>query len=83
MLDQHKIYPRVAQQRRQQGRAMIRLVVDRMGRVIESSLTQSSGYPILDREVADLIARVSPLPPPRHTSADRVELILPIDFMLR
>lgn len=83
-LERNKVYPRSAQQRRQQGRAMVRIVIDRAGHVIQYRLESSSGHELLDREVVAMIQRASPLPPiPASINAERLELVVPVEFFLR
>jgi protein TonB len=83
-IERHKVYPRTAQQRRQQGRILLRVAIDRAGRVLSYAIEQGSGHEILDREAAAMIQRASPLPPiPARLAGDRLELVLPVDFFLR
>lgn len=83
-LERNKIYPRAARERRQQGRARLRFVIDRKGNVLRHELLHSSGYRLLDGEVEALIRRVSPLPPlPADIRDDNLELTVAIDFNLR
>ena len=79
-LERNKVYPRAAQQRRQQGRAMLRVVIDRAGNVTRYELESSSGHEILDREVIAMIQRASPLPSiPSSLNTDRLEIVVPVD----
>jgi TonB family protein len=45
------------------GRVIVSFTVGRNGQVLESHIRQSSGFPLLDREVLDLVVRVQPFPP--------------------
>ena len=83
-LERNKVYPRSAQQRRQQGRALVRIAIDRAGHVLQFQLESSSGHELLDREVAEMIQRASPLPPmPLSINGERLELVVPVEFFLR
>jgi protein TonB len=83
-LERKKEYPRAARQQRQQGRAMLRFAIDRGGNVLSYRIEKSSGYEALDREVVAMIQRASPLPPmPADMTADRLEVVVPIPFVLR
>lgn len=83
-LERKKNYPRAARQQRQQGRAMLRFAIDRGGNVLSYRIEKSSGYEALDREVVAMIQRASPLPPiPADMAADRLEVVVPIPFVLR
>lgn len=83
-LERNKVYPRNAQQRRQQGSAMLRIAIDRGGQVLSFKIEQSSGYELLDREVVAMVQRASPLPPiPAGLNIDRLEVVVPVEFFLR
>jgi TonB family protein len=45
------------------GRLVVSFTVDRDGHVLESHIQRSSGFPLLDREVLNLVVRVQPFPP--------------------
>jgi periplasmic protein TonB len=83
-LQRHKRYPRTAQQRRQQGVVQLRFTMDREGHVLKHALANSSGIPALDEEVLAMIERAQPLPPiPPEMPSDRLEFVVPIQFVLR
>ena len=83
-LQSRKHYPRVAQSRRQEGIAVIRFVLDRQGSLLSARLERSSGFEILDEEAVDLLHRAQPLPPPPpEVTSDRIELTIPIEFLLK
>jgi protein TonB len=83
-LQSRKRYPRTAQTRRQEGIAVIRFVLDRHGTLLSAQLERSSGARILDEEAVDLVHRAQPLPPPPPEIAnDRIEVTIPIEFMLK
>lgn len=83
-LERNKEYPRQARQRRQQGRAMLRFSIDRAGNLLDYRIEKSSGYEMLDREVVAMIQRASPLPPiPSDMGTDRLEVVVPVPFVLR
>jgi periplasmic protein TonB len=83
-LERHKKYPDRARMRRQEGRVMLRFVVDRGGRVLDHRIVRSSGHPVLDHEVEAMIARAQPLPAMPSAMPDgQVELVVPVDFALR
>ncbi|WP_026987146.1 energy transducer TonB family protein [Fodinicurvata fenggangensis] len=83
-LERHKDYPRAARQRRQEGTAVLRFVIDRAGQVLEYSIEKSAGHSLLDREVEAMIERAQPLPPPPdELSQARLEFRVPLSFKLR
>ncbi|RVT95135.1 energy transducer TonB [Sphingomonas crocodyli] len=76
-----KAYPASARARRQQGVTMIRLVIDRGGKVLDVGLERSSGFALLDREALALPGRAMPLPaPPDNVPGQRIELVVPVEF---
>ncbi len=83
-LERHKRYPRSAQLRRQQGVPQVRIVIDRSGKVLSARLEKSSGVESLDEETVALAERASPLPaPPPEMAQDRIELVVPVQFVMR
>lgn len=83
-LAKNRRYPRSALIWKQQGVPYVRIVMDRQGKVLSSRLERSSGFPDLDREAVALPKRASPLPkPPDDKPGDTLELVVPIEFLLR
>jgi protein TonB len=83
-LEKHKEYPQRAQLRHEEGTALLFLVVDRDGHVLDCRITQSSGHYLLDQEAWAMIERAQPLPPiPETMQAGRLELIVPVQFFSR
>lgn len=83
-LERNKRYPRAAQRLHQEDMIYVRFAIDRAGKVLEYAIERSRGYPLLDQEVAALIERSSPLPPPPEAvEGERVELVAPVEFFLR
>lgn len=73
-------YPRSAQVRGDQGRAMIKVEVAPNGNIGAVTLTQSTGSPILDREAIRIIQKIGRFPaPPVGTKT----ISLPINFQLQ
>lgn len=83
-LEKHKEYPRGARLRRIEGTTLLYFVMDKRGRVIDFRIQKSSGFKMLDREVEEMIQRAQPLPQiPEDMNRDRLELVVPAQFMLR
>ena len=82
-LESHKRYPDTARQRGEEGRAVLRFSVDRSGRVLDFTLTSSSGYPDLDQSVEEMM-RGATLPPfPAGIPQPRMDVSVTIRFSLR
>ncbi len=79
----HKIYPRRARMRREEGRVRVRFVIDRTGTLIEGGIVEGSGNRTLDEEAAAMLYRASPYPrPPKEVGGERIEFLAPIEFTL-
>src|SRR6516225_3088365 len=61
-LESHKRYPESARERGEEGHAVLRFQVDRSGRVLDYTVTSSSGYADLDQAVEEMM-RGATLPP--------------------
>lgn len=79
----HKIYPRRARMRREEGSVQVRFVIDRAGVLIEGAIVRGSGNGTLDAEAAAMMQRASPFPrAPSDIPGDRIEFLAPIEFVL-
>ena len=80
-LEKHKRYPRMAKRRKQQGTATLYFKIDRKGKVLKHTISHSSGYNALDREVSAMLLRAAPLPPaPDKIPEQALEFNLPVAF---
>ena len=80
-IERHKRYPRSAKMRGVQGSGVVRIVIDRSGRVLSAKLVKSAGDRTLDDEIRALPMRASPAPkPPAEFSGSRHTLTLPVRF---
>jgi protein TonB len=61
-LERHKRYPDAARERGEEGRAVLRFVVDRGGRVTDFAVVESTGHADLDEGLAQMMRGAS-LPP--------------------
>ena len=83
-LKRHQIYPETALARRQQGTAVVFFEIDRQGRLLETRLEQSSGFPLLDREALAMLRRASPMPPtPAAITGQTYSALFPVEFQVR
>jgi protein TonB len=81
-LESHKRYPDAARQRGEEGRAVLRFVVDRSGRVLDFAVAHSSGYPDLDSSIEEMM-RGAILPPfPASMTQSRIDVSVTIRFSL-
>lgn len=83
-LDRHKRYPRAAKMMKREGRAEVRLRLDRDGHVLDVALTTSAGLAALDEEAVEVVRRSQPLPPPPpEVAGENIPMLVPIGFTLR
>lgn len=83
-LEKHKEYPRGARLRRIEGTTLLYFVMNKGGKVIDFRIQKSSGFKMLDKEVEAMIERAQPLPQiPEDMNRDKLELVVPVQFMLR
>lgn len=83
-LTENMHYPRAARLDGQEGKVVVRFVIDREGRVQSVVLESESGYPLLDREAQEMIERGDPFPKiPEEMSAEQLEVRVPVNFNIR
>lgn len=79
----HKIYPRRARMRREEGVVQVRFIIDRAGMLLEGAIVRGSGNGMLDEEALATLRRASPFPKaPRDVGGERIEFTVPIEFAL-
>ena len=61
-LNRFKYYPMKSLRNREEGVAVLLLVLNRQGRVLESSIAESSGFEELDRAALRIVNNAKPLP---------------------
>jgi protein TonB len=82
-LARYKRYPNRARKQQQEGTVTLFFIVKRNGKVIESSISESSGYPLLDKAVLRMLKKASPLPPfPQDMEQSQLSIRIPIEFKL-
>ena len=83
-LEESMHYPRAARLAGQEGKVVVRFVIDRNGRVLSIVLEQASGHAILDREAVEMIERGEPFPVmPTEMGDDVLELRVPIAYQIK
>ena len=83
-LNAHKRYPERARLRHERGVVSVSFKIDRNGHVLTVSLVKSSGSESLDTESIAAVKRADPLPRiPASFERDSLELVVPIEFVLR
>jgi len=77
------IYPTRSRRSGEQGRVMLRVLVDVSGRPSQVALAQSSGHPALDESALSAVRAASFRPYSEGGVAQAVWVNVPIDFVLR
>jgi protein TonB len=79
-IQQHKYYPVDAGGR--EGRAVVRMRIDRAGNVRYYAIEQSAGMAALDAAALEMIRRANPVPmvPANYPAGNLVEFLIPITF---
>jgi protein TonB len=79
-IQQHRIYP--ASARGREGRAVVRVRIDRQGYVRYYALEESAGTEALDRAAVDMIRRANPVPavPADYPAGNLIEFLIPMTF---
>lgn len=64
LIEKQRYYPRTARQRGEEGRPVVKLVLDTQGRLVQVYLESSSGIELLDEAALDIVNRAQPFPAP-------------------
>lgn len=83
-MQRHKQYPLLAKRRGLEGRGAVRVRIGRDGRVLERSVTRSTGEAMLDQAALDMVGRANPFPAvPSEYAGETFEFVAPIEYRLR
>lgn len=83
-LEKNMHYPRAARLAGQQGKVVVRFIIDRQGNVKSIKLESRSGFPLLDREAREMIERGDPFPAmPNEMPGQELEVRVPVSFHVR
>src|SRR5262249_25623274 len=63
-IEREKRYPPHVLPRGQSATVRLTFAIDRAGRLVESRIARSSGYPELDQAAVEALQRAQPFPPP-------------------
>jgi len=84
LIAKKQVYPRSAMRRELEGRARVRIQIDRTGAIISHKVIKPTGKAVFDREIPRLLARINPLPaPPASMSDSQLSFILPLAWVIR
>lgn len=81
---QHKVYPEEAKRRRIEGDAVVRVRINRQGRILYYVIDKSSGDAFIDHAVMAMVRSSDPAPavPENYPEGDEFEFLVPVSFTL-
>jgi len=83
-LDRHKRYPARARAIGLEGKVVMRVAIDRSGKVRSHSLEGDGRYAVFVQEAEEMVRRADPFPAvPEGIAGDTYEIVVPIDFRLQ
>ena len=84
LLEKEKHYPERARKRRQEGIVYLWFKIDSNGTLLEYKIKESSGHKTLDKEVEELIKRVTPFPKfPSDLEIASMKITMPMSFKIK
>lgn len=82
-LARYKVYPAELKKNRIEGRVVVKFTLAADGRVMNSSIQQSSGHDSLDEAALQMLNRASPLPAiPAWMNRSEMTLAVPVEYSL-
>lgn len=83
-IERFKRYPAAARAHGNAGTAVVSFTIDHEGRLLRSSIVQSSGSAALDQETLAMLARAQPMPrPPDRLTDGELTFVMPVRFSIR
>lgn len=80
-ISSQRYYPKTARENSEEGLVVAMLTIARDGRLIDVSVSRSSGYRTLDNAVLEVIRAAAPYPPlPNDVLGDRHTFLLPLNY---
>ncbi|MAU40648.1 MAG: hypothetical protein CMF31_03405 [Kordiimonas sp.] len=84
LISKKQVYPRAALANEIEGKAKVRVSIDRTGAITNYEVVQPTGTDVLDNEVPKLISRINPLPqPPSSLSDEQMTFMLPLSWVIQ
>ncbi|MCF6195871.1 MAG: TonB C-terminal domain-containing protein [Emcibacter sp.] len=79
-----QVYPRSAMRKELEGRAKVRVSIDRTGAIVAHEIVTPTGLAVFDKEIPKLIKRINPLPkPPASLTDNQLSFVLPLSWVIR
>ena len=82
-LGENTHYPKESEKNKEEGRAIVKFIIDKDGTVTDVEIARSSGYELLDKEAVRVVSSM-PKWKPGSISGEfvRVQFTLPVNFRL-
>ena len=79
-----QVYPRSAMRRELEGRAKVRVLIDRNGEILNHEVIQPTEHSVFNKEIPKLMKRINPLPvPPEAMPDSQLSFVLPLSWLIR
>ncbi len=83
-LERHKHYPSNARRANQQGRVVLKFLINQAGDLVHYEVVNGTQYSILEQAAIKSLKKSSPMPPiPADLQMAQLELIVPFDYVLK
>jgi len=82
-IQETKRYPSLAQERRWEGKVVVRCTITAGGELKNLKVTESSGFEVLDADAVALLRKISPLTLNQPLGQQEVSLRIPISYVIR
>lgn len=82
-IEKRKRFPKAALNEGIEDDVILRLVIDRAGKIVRAEIAKSRGNPALDAEVLALAKRAGPYPrPPASVAGATISILVPVEFAI-
>lgn len=83
-IGRNRIYPAEARKKGLQGEAVVRVRVNRAGKIVQYWVERSSGHTLIDAALGEMVRRSDPVPavPSSYPGGNLIDFLIPVDFYL-
>jgi TonB family protein len=82
IINNHKVYPRLSRFNKEEGELVVKLVVDKNGKVYSSEVKVPTVHRRLNSAALETIEKIGNFPAPSFSSAQYVELLVPFKYQV-
>lgn len=84
-IERHKVYPAAARDAEMEGDAVIRIRINREGKILLYRLEKATKSDVLNDAIEDMVRSANPAPavPSNYPAGDRFEFLIPVTFRLQ